>query len=197
VPRCSAPFDLLELDGEDLRRQPIEQRKARLARLLPKSLQGMARKMPRYGLPESKWANPFKPRHHTREEQERVTAASERRLYETGLIDQIHELRGRDVVCWCKPCRAMATCYCGSRMDDRLAPAPDHWLPGFNFNVEEWFENDHYETLAICCTLEPARTAFAFAVAEKPGGWFMIPEQDTGGEAISRGRLVRTNPKRP
>jgi hypothetical protein len=26
----------------------------------------------------------------------------------------------------------------------------DHWLPGFNFNVEEWFEGDRYETLAIC-----------------------------------------------
>jgi hypothetical protein len=23
-----------------------------------------------------------------------------------------------------------------------------HWLPGFNFNVEEWFEGDQYETLA-------------------------------------------------
>jgi hypothetical protein len=21
----------------------------------------------------------------------------------------------------------------------------DHWLPGFNFNVEEWFEGDRYE----------------------------------------------------
>jgi hypothetical protein len=24
----------------------------------------------------------------------------------------------------------------------------DHWLPGFNFDVEEWFEGDRYETLA-------------------------------------------------
>jgi hypothetical protein len=23
----------------------------------------------------------------------------------------------------------------------------NHWLPGFNFSVEEWFEGDHYETL--------------------------------------------------
>jgi hypothetical protein len=50
----------------------------------------------------------------------------------------------------------------------------NHWLPGFNFNVEEWFEGDRYETLAICRTLEPARVAFAAAVAEKPGGRFMI-----------------------
>jgi hypothetical protein len=50
----------------------------------------------------------------------------------------------------------------------------DHWLPGFNFNVEEWFEGDCYETLAICRSLEPARAVFAAAVAEKPTGRFMI-----------------------
>jgi hypothetical protein len=36
----------------------------------------------------------------------------------------------------------------------------NHWLPGFNFNVEEWFEGDRYETLAICRSLELARAAF-------------------------------------
>jgi hypothetical protein len=25
-----------------------------------------------------------------------------------------------------------------------VSPPPDHWLPGFNFNVEEWFEGDRY-----------------------------------------------------
>jgi hypothetical protein len=36
----------------------------------------------------------------------------------------------------------------------------DHWLPGFNFNVEEWgAEGLHYETLAICRTLALARAA--------------------------------------
>jgi hypothetical protein len=30
----------------------------------------------------------------------------------------------------------------------------DHWLPGFNFNVEEWFPGHRYETLAICRTLK-------------------------------------------
>jgi hypothetical protein len=59
-------------------------------------------------------------------------------------------------------------------MDDRLAPAPDHWLPGFNFNAEEWFEGDRYETLAICRTLDLARAAFEIAVGEKPAGRFMI-----------------------
>jgi hypothetical protein len=39
-------------------------------------------------------------------------------------------------------------------------PMPqDHWLPGFNFNVEEWFEGDHYETLAICRSLAGAACA--------------------------------------
>jgi hypothetical protein len=50
----------------------------------------------------------------------------------------------------------------------------DHWLPGFNFNVEEWFEGDRCETLAICRTLALARAAFTVAVEEKPTGRFMI-----------------------
>jgi hypothetical protein len=55
-----------------------------------------------------------------------------------------------------------------------LSPPPDHWLPGFNFNVEEWFEGDTYETLAICRALEPAHAAFEVAIAEKPASMFMI-----------------------
>jgi len=40
----------------------------------------------------------------------------------------------------------------------------NHWLPGFNFNVEEWdAEGLHYETLAICRSLALARTAVAAA----------------------------------
>jgi hypothetical protein len=35
----------------------------------------------------------------------------------------------------------------------------DHWLPGFNFNVEEWdASGQNEETLAICLTLALART---------------------------------------
>jgi hypothetical protein len=37
-------------------------------------------------------------------------------------------------------------------------------LPGFNFNVEERFEGDRYETLAVCVTLELARVVFEAAV---------------------------------
>ena len=53
-----------------------------------------------------------------------------------------------------------------------VLPCPqDHWLPGFNFNVEEWdAQGLHYGTLAIWRSLEPARTAFAAAVEEKPAG---------------------------
>jgi hypothetical protein len=51
----------------------------------------------------------------------------------------------------------------------------DHWLPGFNFNVEEWDAAwQTYETLAICRSLALARAAFAAAVEEKPAGRFMI-----------------------
>jgi hypothetical protein len=41
------------------------------------------------------------------------------------------------------------------------------------FQVEEWFESDRYETLAICRSLALARAALAAAVAEKPAGRFM------------------------
>jgi hypothetical protein len=51
----------------------------------------------------------------------------------------------------------------------------NHWLPGFNFNVEEWSATAQtYETLAICRSLELARAAFAVAVAENPAARFMI-----------------------
>ena len=37
----------------------------------------------------------------------------------------------------------------------------NHWLPGFNFNVEEWSATGQtYETLAICRTLALAHAAF-------------------------------------
>jgi hypothetical protein len=46
----------------------------------------------------------------------------------------------------------------------------DHWLLGFNFNVEEWFEGDHYETLAICRSLKFDRAAFISASRPASGG---------------------------
>jgi hypothetical protein len=64
---------------------------------------------------------------------------------------------------------------------------PDHWLPGFNFNVEEWdAKGQTYETLAICRTLALARAAFKIASEEKPVGRFMIR---------SRTRVVKRHPE--
>jgi len=56
----------------------------------------------------------------------------------------------------------------------RHAMPQDHWLEGFNYHVEQWFEDNHYETLAICRSLATARVAFKLAIAEMPGGRFMI-----------------------
>ena len=39
-----------------------------------------------------------------------------------------------------------------------------HWLHGFNYNVEEWFEGDRCEMLAICRNLAIARDAFKAAI---------------------------------
>jgi hypothetical protein len=61
----------------------------------------IGRLMPRYGLPGSKWHNPYKVgRDGTREE---VIAKYQRHLHDSGLIYAVHELRGRDLVCWCAP----------------------------------------------------------------------------------------------
>jgi hypothetical protein len=59
----------------------------------------------------------------------------------------------------------------------------NHWLPGFNFNVEEWdAKGQTYETLAVCRSLARA----AFAVDEKPAGRFTIRR---------RTRVVKRHPK--
>ena len=62
----------------------------------------------------------------------------------------------------------------------------DHWLLGFNFNVDEWFAGDRYETLAICRKLVEARAVFDLVTTEKPAGRFMIR---------SRTRVVQRYPK--
>jgi hypothetical protein len=64
----------------------------------------IGRAMPRFGLRESKWVNPFKLRHGaTYEERKEAIARYERHLYDSRLIDDVHELRGKDLVCWCAP----------------------------------------------------------------------------------------------
>ncbi len=63
----------------------------------------------------------------------------------------------------------------------------DHWLPGFNFNVEEWdAKGQTYETLAICRTLALARAAFAAGSRRNRAGRFMIR---------SRTRVVQRHPE--
>jgi Domain of unknown function (DUF4326) len=53
------------------------------------------------GRPASKWQNPFViGKDGTRSE---VIAKYEQHLVDSGLIDHVHELRGRDLVCWCAP----------------------------------------------------------------------------------------------
>jgi len=62
----------------------------------------------------------------------------------------------------------------------------DHWLPGFNFNVEEWSaDGQSYETLAICRRFSFALAVFEIAVAEKPTGRFTIRQ---------RTRIVKRHP---
>ena len=53
----------------------------------------------------------------------------------------------------------------------------NHWLPGFSFNVEEWFEGDQYETLVICRSFAVARAVFDTAIAEKPADYFTIRQR--------------------
>jgi hypothetical protein len=54
-----------------------------------------------WDLPRSKWFNPYKiGRDGTRDE---VIAKYERYLHESGLINDIHELRWKYLACWCKP----------------------------------------------------------------------------------------------
>jgi hypothetical protein len=63
----------------------------------------------------------------------------------------------------------------------------NHWLPGFNFNVEQWDSNGlTYETLAICRSLEMARAVFEVVIAEKPADRFTIR---------SRTRVVQRHPQ--
>jgi len=62
----------------------------------------------------------------------------------------------------------------------------DHWLHGFDYNVEEWFEGGYYETLAICRKVDYAQLVFNLAIIEKPEGRFMIR---------SRTRVVKRHPE--
>ena len=52
------------------------------------------------GTYSSKWRNPFSAKQYGREE---CIKKYERHLITSGLINNIHELRGKSLGCWCKP----------------------------------------------------------------------------------------------
>ena len=67
----------------------------------------IGRPVPSKRIPGSKWANPYPLRRNgTRVERAQVIAKYERHLYDSGLVKDVHELRGRHLVCWCaaEPC---------------------------------------------------------------------------------------------
>lgn len=71
-----------------------------MARVLNKRRDGQPPGAVYVGRP-SKWGNPFViGRDGLREE---VIRRYEQWLHESGMIAHVHELRGRDLVCWCVP----------------------------------------------------------------------------------------------
>jgi hypothetical protein len=56
------------------------------------------------------------------------------------------------------------------------------------------FEGDHYETLAICRTLDLTRAAFAVAIEGEARRPVRELEPDPHRETASRKRLVRADP---
>ena len=61
----------------------------------------IGRAQPWRDLPKSKWANPFVVnKDGTREE---VIAKYEQHLIDSGLASEVSELRGKTLVCFCKP----------------------------------------------------------------------------------------------
>jgi len=69
---------------------------------LPANAVYIGRRNPRYGLPASKWANPYRiARDDTRDEViEKYRAWI---VQQPDLIAALPELRGKDLVCWCAP----------------------------------------------------------------------------------------------
>jgi hypothetical protein len=62
--------------------------------------------------------------------------------------------------------------------------AQDHWLPGFNFNVEAWLDGDHYETLAICRSRTGPRSTDP--ATARPSGYEAADPFDAHQHARSR-----------
>lgn len=75
----------------------------RYPRDLPPGVVYIGHAMPRYGLPQSRWANPYKPANRTAAEHARAVARYEEHLRESGLIVYVRDLRGLTLACWCAP----------------------------------------------------------------------------------------------
>lgn len=53
----------------------------------------------------SKWGNPFMMRNYSKEERDRVCDAYEAYFWTTDLPNQLHELKGKVLGCFCAPAR--------------------------------------------------------------------------------------------
>lgn len=53
----------------------------------------------------SKWGNPFKMRNNSEAERNRVCDEYEKHFWTTDLVNDLHELKGRTLGCYCKPLR--------------------------------------------------------------------------------------------
>jgi hypothetical protein len=71
---------------------------------LPPGAVYIGRANPSHRLTASKWANPFKLRRNaTPEERAEAIRKYEQHLLVSGLINDVGELRGKDLICWCAP----------------------------------------------------------------------------------------------
>jgi hypothetical protein len=78
-----------------------QQKEIPMPRVLNKKTHGLPTGAVYIGRP-SKWGNPFViGKHGSRAE---VIARFERYLLASPLMASLHELRGKDLVCWCAPC---------------------------------------------------------------------------------------------
>jgi hypothetical protein len=78
---------------------------------------------------------PSKPQRRTREEYERVIALYERHLYNSGFINDVHELRGCDLVCYQALCAYTADQDLFDHVDDTNLAGSDG---GGSYDLRKW-----------------------------------------------------------
>jgi len=108
---------------------------------LPPDAVYIGRRNPRYRLRASKWANPFIPRRQTHEQHAEVVARYEQHLHESGLIKDVGELRGKDLVCWCSPLPCHGDGCCGwptpQRASEPIRSLPARFWGRFRADLRE------------------------------------------------------------